>query len=404
VYDGGFNGPLANSWATWGSSASVTNGVLTIARQAGTASGGFYQWNPTALPANGVYELSLRVGNSSPATKTVNFMLRSPDWTDQFQCWVTLSPGAPMQQYTMRFRTTVPWTNTVIQAWLQNADGAMGMQFDDLDLRYRPDLAAPSPNPSPCSVVPPANTNLVFDGGMTTPVGANFATWNSTANTNGGVLTIARNAGTSDGGFFQWNPYRAGPGNTFEYTFQLGNSSGVAKTINMMVRDPGWADTKSCWITLPANTPLQTYVMRFRTTVDWSNLVIQAWLQNPDGAMGYRVDNLDLRYVPGLNVIGNLECPQSPAAGMALELETATATAAPSETPTETPSETPMERPTLTETPVPTVEPPTDVPPLPTVAPTDVPLPTAEPPTPVPTDVPLPTEAPPPVEVTEAAA
>jgi hypothetical protein len=106
-------------------------------------------------------------------------------------------------------------------------------------------------------VSPPANTNLLYDGGFDQGASLNWAAFNATMQTyfiggaNGNIMEIARNINTPDGGFYQYNPYSAPSSSVFQFTFQIGNQSNVARVINMLVRNPTGR------IRIPASSPCQ---------------------------------------------------------------------------------------------------------------------------------------------------
>jgi hypothetical protein len=104
--------------------------------------------------------------------------------------------------------------------------------------------------------------NLIFNGSFAGPLAHNWADWNATATNVGGMLTIIRNPGTPSGGDFQWNQYRVSTGNTFECSFQAGNSSAVLKTINMLGTRSKLGGFVQLLDNAAGSAPLQTYTMR----------------------------------------------------------------------------------------------------------------------------------------------
>jgi hypothetical protein len=165
-------------------------------------------------------------------------------------------------------------------------------------------------NPFPAAI---ANTDMLVNGNFNTGLSP-WQTWNASVNTTGNRLNIARNTGTTNGGFYQYNPYSAPANGVFQFTFQIGNQSNVARVINMIVRNPDWTDLHSCFITVMPNTPLTNVQMKLKTSVAWSNIVIQGWIQVGDytsGTLPFRFDNLALVYSPN-GTSGATECPQPP--------------------------------------------------------------------------------------------
>jgi thermitase len=433
ISNGDFSNGL-NNWGTWNSTATGAGGLMTIARGPGTADGGFWQQVGNSFPANTPLELTVQLGNSSSVLKNVTLVLRRPDWSEFYTCNINLPPNWPLQQVTMRIRTGSAWPALVYQGYLAPADGLMGVRMDNVELRVRPGMVV-NPNPE-CAVAPPSNVNLISNGTFNAGL-ANWGTWNATATTTGGILTIARNPGTPGGGFWQQMAAQLPPNSPIELNMQIGNSSAVNKQISIVFRNTAFTDYYTCSLLLPPNLPLQNFRMRFRNATEWPTIIFQPYLSPADGLLGITVDNVDVRYRPDLTVT-NVECainatgvivtsgdqPLPTLTPTPTATETATATATATETatatvtatatpsltmtPTETatmsatptatetaaatdtpePTQTPTALPTLT--PVPT-EPPTEIP---TAAPTPEP-PTSEPPTPEPATPELPTPDPP---------
>jgi len=157
--------------------------------------------------------------------------------------------------------------------------------------------------------LPTANVNLLFDGAFSYGL-TYWATFGDIyAQVNNGVLNIAHWPGTQDTGFYQYSPYSAPNGGTFSFSFDIGLSSSVFRTVNFVISDPLWQDVRNCFLTIPPNRPLARYEMRFRVLQDWSNIVVRGYVLQANGNPAVLLDNLDLRFVPGLAVSGNVQCP-----------------------------------------------------------------------------------------------
>jgi predicted outer membrane repeat protein len=161
------------------------------------------------------------------------------------------------------------------------------------------------------SDIPPANTNLIFDGGFT----AGLASWGVVgdvfAQVVNGVFEVARNQGSTQPltGFYQFSPYSAPANATFELTFSIGNRGQNFRTLNLVIGDANWQDTRNCFLTVPAGAPLRPYTMRFRTLQSWPNIVIRGFVLQATGDPAILLDNLNLQYRPGLSFGGNVQCP-----------------------------------------------------------------------------------------------
>jgi murein DD-endopeptidase MepM/ murein hydrolase activator NlpD len=393
------------SWSTWNATANVSGGIYNVSRNSGSADGGFYQSIAYTAPPNAAFEMTFNMANLSPVGRTVNFVLRNPAWSESRNCVFTLQSLTPMQKYTIRFRTGVNWSSILMQGWMEPGDGATGLQLDNFSLRYRPELT--SITSTQCTAEPPANTNLIFDSGFDYGL-SSWATWNANATANGS-LAIARQPGFGSGGFYQYNPYSLPNAAPVEFRFLIGNTGTIARGVHVLVRSPDWVDLYSCWISLPANSPLTEYSMRFTTPRAWTNIIVSGWLLDGDGASGLVFDNIQLFYRPGMSPT-SAPCAPAGAGGLSL-LETVASTPTPTPTQTETLTTTATETvaATITETPNPTetvtaLPTETDAPTatdLPSSAPTDTPspVPTEEPPTPTftpepPSPTPIPTDVP----------
>jgi hypothetical protein len=396
TFDAGTNG-----WTFSSSTQQVNGGVLTVAPT--SAGGGFYQ-QVNFNSAGSTYQVNFRAANTSATVKTVNIIVRDTDYNPSYNCVFVLPAFAPFQNYRMRF-TTSP--NAFIPMTVQFAlsgDAAMGVQFDDITMTRRTNLLVSA---TECVTAPPANTNLVYDGGFNQGT-ANWAAFNATMNTvniggaNGSITQIGRNSGTPSGGFYQFNPYSAPANGVLQFDFQMGNQSSQSRVINMLVRNTDWTDLHSCFINLPPNTPLTNFQIMLKTSVAWANIVIQGWIQVGDYVSGtppFMFDNLSIQYLPTSGFAGSTQCPVVPSMpqhptltpsppaplpegeGSATPSLTATVTATATTTLTET--ALPSATATASETPTLTPEPPT-VAPLPTDTATAEPptaIPTAEPPT-----------------------
>jgi hypothetical protein len=331
--NGNFNNGLAN-WTFNGSIQQINSGALLIAP---TTPGGGFSQELIYNSAGDNYEITFRARNTSGTTKTLNLMLRDTDWSPQYSCVFTLAGNAPEQFYRMRIDTTESFIPMVLQGAI-SGDSSLGLQIDDITMFRQPNMIITG---TECVVTPPANTNLIYDGTFDQGT-TNWAAFNATMNTvnigspYGNVMQIGRNANTPDGGFYQYNPYSVPADGSLRFTFQMGNQSNQTRVINMLVRNPDWTDTHSCFITLPPNTGMINFTMTAKPNRAWSNIVIQGWIQVGDyttGTLPFRFDNLDVRFVPGGGGLGPTICPDP--------LPTYTPTPSPTLTPTRTYTPTP---------------------------------------------------------------
>jgi|GEM_PF-1161819 len=120
------------------------------------------------------------------------------------------------------------------------------------------------------------------------------------------VLYFKRRATPNGGNVGQnWN-YFVPANSPLEVRLQLGNTSGVTKVAGVFLRSGEHWDLQ-CWFSIPAGSPLQTYVMRGRNSVDWYQFNIEVWPDPPDGIPDVTMDNVSVQYRPDINPTGT-EC------------------------------------------------------------------------------------------------
>jgi hypothetical protein len=384
-------------WTFYSATQTVTAGQLNVAPTA--AGGGFYQQINYGSGGE-IFEVNFQARNSSMTQKTVNVIVRDTDYNPSYNCVFGMTANTPFQYYRMRFDTSEGFMPMMLQFAL-TGDSTLGLVIDNITMVRKTGISVPT---TECTVSPPANTELIFNGAFNAGTGS-WAAFNATMNSvniggaNGSIMQIGRNSGTTFGGFYQYSPYSAPTNAVFQFSFQIGNQSAQARVINMLVRSEDWVDMHSCFITVPANTPLTTQTILLKTTKAWSNIVIQGWIQVGDYVSGpppFRFDNISLQYLPSSGYSGSTQCP-APLPMPQRVTDTPTPTITPSLTPsltatytataTATSTETalPSATATASETPtdVPTVEPPTLTPILTDTA-TDIPTLIPEPPSPTP--------------------
>jgi hypothetical protein len=224
------------------------------------------------------------------------------DYYPSYNCVFSMPANTPFQFYRLHVGKSIGFYPMMLQFAL-SGDNTLGLVFDDITLVRKASNGAPG---TVCTVLPPANTELVFNGAFDAGTGS-WAAFNATMNavniggSNGNIMQIGRNSGTSFGGFYQFSPYSAPANAVFQFNFQMGNQSAQNRVINMLVRSEDWTDMHSCFINLPPNTPLTNFTILLKTTKAWSNIVMQGWIQVGDyvsGAPPFRFDNISLMYLP----------------------------------------------------------------------------------------------------------
>jgi hypothetical protein len=61
-----------------------------------------------------IYTATFQFGNSSAVWKRVTVLIQEADFSDLIACTFWLSPGQPLQNYTMQGFTTKAWTNATL--------------------------------------------------------------------------------------------------------------------------------------------------------------------------------------------------------------------------------------------------------------------------------------------------
>ena len=142
VQNGDFSAGDAG-WYTWGDIAhTVTGGVLNFWRTATITAGGavmYQDLNVQAVPGM-PFEVLLDLGNSSGVAKHMWVTLRNYSWSDYFTCYFELPAGTPLGTYTMRGKTSVPWSNMRLELWAGPPDGVQALLADNISVKNAPGL------------------------------------------------------------------------------------------------------------------------------------------------------------------------------------------------------------------------------------------------------------------------
>ncbi|MCS7070058.1 MAG: M12 family metallopeptidase, partial [Anaerolinea sp.] len=131
---------------------------------------------------------------------------------------------------------------------------------------------------------------------------------------NSGVLEVTQPVGTTTGVLWQEMPHPLPVNTALEFALQMGNSSGVSKAVQVILRGMSWDNALICEFVLPPGAPLQTYTLR--GTINgtfWSTIYAQVWTYNPDSAPAIRVDNASVRILDGTFNPVNCISPGTPA-------------------------------------------------------------------------------------------
>jgi thermitase len=114
------------------------------------------------------------------------------------------------------------------------------------------------------------------------------------------ILHFKRPAGVADSAIVQDIPWRVTNGSGLELSFDVGNTSSVAKDFIVSLRSKAtWNNAIQCAFTVPPYTPLRRYVMT-GSSREWVGMVVE-FRVNADGIPDAMLDNVSLMYKTALN-------------------------------------------------------------------------------------------------------
>jgi hypothetical protein len=210
----------------------------------------------------------------------------------------------------MRFVTNTDWE--IIQFDVRPvAVGGNGLNFDNMNLQYRPSLGITSKvciNPT-IPPLPPENTNLIYNPLFNLGLSGWQTSASLVSSVTSGVLKL-NFPGVVSGWFTQFltNPlYPLRAGLTMNAWVTVSNTDNVAKPMQFMVRDAYFTNTYLCTFLVPANTSNLIYSMKFKTVTDWQMIRADMRVATVDSA-GLHFDYVNLRWQPWLTLAGNKEC------------------------------------------------------------------------------------------------
>ena len=163
---------------------------------------------------------------------------------------------------------------------------------------------------------PPGNANLLRNGDFSAGTDA----WTPSGQLNWSVqdgalrFTRLRTTAPPDWAFFYQNIDNGIDANTpFESTLQLGNTSGITKTVTVSVfnRSGKQYGSFECAFSIPPNTPLTLYTIRGVAVNTWASLRYAVSVNPPDGSPAAFVDDISLVYRPDLQ-LSETQCITSP--------------------------------------------------------------------------------------------
>lgn len=147
----------------------------------------------------------------------------------------------------------------------------------------------------------PTNEDVIRNGNFTTNANDWIRFGDVTRDVSNGVLTFQAN--TTNSGIFQNLHYRLYSGSTVEMAFLLGNSAALNKSVRIRLWDSAQPGSGfECSFNLPANSPLQSYVVR-GSSGEWSNPRLEI-APNGDSTPSVLMDEVQVFQRPNLSISG----------------------------------------------------------------------------------------------------
>ena len=300
------NGDFSNGEVGWNFFNIAQHNVVSQVLEVRVSQAGNAIYRPVGKPGapGATYQLSMSLLNSSTANKQIRIVLHNPEWTETLGCTFILgASGQSLQTYTLRGVIVNSWSDIWFDIYDQTADGLGLLQIDNVSLQRRTDVSPPGVE---CESPTPADTNLVLNGAFAQ--GEIF--WNFWQVSNHQVVSqqLEWYASQAGNAVFQSTGKGAASGWAFELVFEAVNTGAAPKSIQIVLHNTEWTDILTCIFTFPANgTTTQTYKLRARTNIAWSNIWLDMYDRSANGQALIRMDNVDLQYKPALNPVGT-EC------------------------------------------------------------------------------------------------
>jgi hypothetical protein len=256
------------------------------------------------------------IGNSSTVRKRMSVLLHDLDFSDVYMCTFWLEAGAPLRTYKMRTHTRQSWTNTTISFYLSSTGSDGGAyRLDNVQVYTVPGQAIDRTEcvdpTTPAPEALPDGGTLLSNGDFS----AGLAPWalfgQITGQVTGGVFEFARPAGTPAGAVLQPTLVPLPIHTRLTATFSLGNSSGVARRVTVIIHDNDFSDLGACTFWLPPGQPLSPHVVKIYTTKAWANATFSVYPASIDESQWILLDDVALQVTPSAPLTGS-ECIEPP--------------------------------------------------------------------------------------------
>ncbi len=324
ITNGTFDTDLSG-WGFWdGAVSQWDSGVMDLYQSTGSASGNAYQVVGDPVALNSHVELDLDLGNSSGVDKLVAVSVHTLDWSNFLVCQFLIPANTGMHTYTLKGRAVTPWTDTVVDLSLQNADSLGWLQVDNVDL-HRIDVSEFIWVTECDGFTAPDQINLVRNGDFADGLDE-WSWWGGILPTvTGEAMQFNRQISAPGASVFQFLNFTTAPGMKLGMSFDLSNSANVAQDLSIILRKPDWTEWLACPFTIPAHSGPTTYTMQGMSAGTWENIMLELQLSTETDSPSLTLDNVSVMQNSSLGVTDTV-CgdPNAP-----LSVATATPTEAP---------------------------------------------------------------------------
>ena len=256
-----------------------------------------------------ILEAQVKLGNISESTKKIELILHDPDWENTLTCTFHLPGSVPLQTYTLQGKTSKAWSGVYVEISRLTADGLPALLMDDVTVQVisASGTASPEMQEPICDAPAPAGINLIRNGDFGSGEDE-WQFWESFPHeVVEGVMQFNRDTSGASASVFQEIGYPIKAQSPVEVTIQLGNTSAGDKEVHFTLHNPEWSEALTCLFTIPAGSPVQTYVMRGLVGTNWSDIFFTVDRLTADGTPSLTMDNVSVRYLPEL-VPNGFEC------------------------------------------------------------------------------------------------
>ncbi|MDX2137557.1 MAG: S8 family serine peptidase [Chloroflexota bacterium] len=241
--------------------ATFDSGTLLTRRTAPFGFGLVNQPTRLPLPPGAPVQLQVQVGNDSAEAKYFSLVLGNTGGTETLSCPFVIPANSILRTFTLQGRIPSNWTGTDVRFFAEDIN-IPWLRVDNVSLQYVPSLTLVN---TVCSSGFASNRNYILNGdfvygnlfhSFVGPISASFS--------GGGALQMTRLGSTGFAYWEQTTRINALVEEDWQMTVQLGNTTTAAKSAYFGVYDITTSALFSeCTFSVPANSPLQTYTMRF---------------------------------------------------------------------------------------------------------------------------------------------